>query len=105
MEQIKPLLVMVFYCIEKVKRYRLSKEAKSKADKNRQRVEEAFLKSTHVARAEAAAARREERKRLEKEKVMAEDDPEKQRKWEAKEEKKQAKKRAPRMRQLKVKAL
>lgn len=79
--------------------------AKSKADKNRQKVEEAFLKSTHQARAEAAAARREEKRRVEKEKVMAEDDPERQRRWEIKEEKRQAKKRGPKMKQLKVKAL
>ncbi|XP_018329713.1 coiled-coil domain-containing protein 47 [Agrilus planipennis] len=104
-ERMKPLMTMVFYCIDKVKRYRLSKEGKSKADKNRQRVEELFLKSTHVARAEAAAARREERRRLEKERVLAESDPEKQRRWEEKEQKRQAKKRAPKMKQLKVKAL
>lgn len=78
---------------------------KTKADKNRQRVEEAFLKSTHQARAEAAAARREEKRRQEKEKVMADEDPERQRRWELKEEKRQAKKRAPKMKQLKVKAL
>ncbi|CAH1376641.1 hypothetical protein MTP99_018039 [Tenebrio molitor] len=105
MNQLKPLLIMVFYCMEKVKKYRLSKEGKAKADKNRQRVEEAFLKSTHQARAEAAAARREERRRLEKEKVMADEDPERQRRWEEKEQKRQAKKRAPKMKQLKVKAL
>ncbi|XP_066246700.1 PAT complex subunit CCDC47 [Euwallacea similis] len=105
MTRLKPLLNMVFYSIDKVKRYRLSKEGKSKADKNRQRVEEAFLKSTHQARAEAAAARREEKKRQEKDRIMAEEDPEKQRRWEIKEEKRQAKKRAPRMKQLKVKAL
>lgn len=92
-EQIKPLMVMVFYCIEKVKRYRLTKEGKSKADKNRQRVEENFLKSTHQARAEAAQAKREERKRLERERIMADEDPEKQRRWEEKENKRQAKKR------------
>lgn len=105
MEQLKPLMTMVLYCIDKIKRYRLSKEGKAKAEKNRQRVEEAFLKSTHVARAEAAAARREERRRLEKEKVMADSDPDKQRRWEEKEQKRQAKKRAPKMKQLKVKAL
>ncbi|KAF2883350.1 hypothetical protein ILUMI_22852 [Ignelater luminosus] len=105
MEHVKPLMNMVLYCMDKIRRYRLSKEGKARADKNRQRVEEAFLKSTHVARAEAAAARREERKRLEKEKVMADADPEKQRRWEEKEQKRQAKKRAPKMKQLKVKAL
>lgn len=104
-EQLKPVMNMVFYCMDKVKRYRLSKEGKNKAEKNRQKVEEAFLKSTHAARAEAAAARREEKRRLEKEKVMADDDPERQRRWEEKEQKRQAKKRAPKMKQLKVKAL
>ncbi|CAG9767081.1 unnamed protein product [Ceutorhynchus assimilis] len=103
--RLKPLMSMVFYCMDKVKRYRLSREGKLKADKNRQKVEEAFLKSTHQARAEAAAAKREEKKRQEKEKILAEEDPEKQRRWEIKEEKRQAKKRAPRMKQLKVKAL
>lgn len=105
MEHIKPLFIMVFYIIEKIKRYRLSKEIKAKTEKNRQKVEEAFLKSTHIARAEAAAARREARKQMEKEMVMSIDDPERQRRWEEKEQKRQAKKRAPKMKQLKVKAL
>lgn len=105
MKELEPLMVMVFYCIEKIKRYRLSKEGKIKADKNRQRVEEIFLKSTHQARAEAAAAKREEKRRLEKERIMAEEDPERQRRWEEKENKRQAKKRAPKMKQLKVKAM
>ncbi|XP_044738842.1 PAT complex subunit CCDC47 [Chrysoperla carnea] len=105
MDAIKQQMVLVFYCMEKVKRFRLSKEGKYKADKNRLRVEEAFLRSTWQARAEAAAARREQRKRAEKEKVLADADPERQRRWEEKEQKRQAKRRAPRMKQLKVKAL
>ncbi|PNF34144.1 Coiled-coil domain-containing protein 47 [Cryptotermes secundus] len=105
MDQMRPLLQLVFYCMDKVKRFRLSKEAKNKAEKNRLRVEEAFLKTTHAARAEAAAARREEKKRQEKERILLEDDPEKQRKWEDREMKRQMKKKAPKMKQLKVKAL
>lgn len=88
--------------MERVKRFRLSKESKAKADKNRSKVEEAFLKSTHAARAEAAAARREEKRRQEKEKILQEDDPEKQRKWEEKEAKRAAKKRMPKMKAIKV---
>ncbi|CAH1105825.1 unnamed protein product [Psylliodes chrysocephalus] len=103
--KLTPLMNMVFYCMDKVKRIRLSKEAKTKAEKNRQKVEAIFLKCTHAARAEAAAARKEEKRRQEKEKVMAEEDPERQRRWELKEEKRQAKKRGPKMKQLKVKAL
>ncbi|XP_014255702.1 coiled-coil domain-containing protein 47 isoform X2 [Cimex lectularius] len=104
-ESLKPLMHLVFYCMEKIKRYRLSREGKNKADKNRLKVEEAFLKTTHAARAEAAAARREQKRRQEKEKILQEDDPEKQRKWEEKEMKRQMKKKAPKMKQLKVKAL
>lgn len=105
MESVKPLLVLVFYIMERLKRYRLSKESKNKADKNRQRVEEQFLKSTHAARAEAAAQRREEKRKQEKERIMAEDDPEKQRRWEEKEQKRQAKKKAPKMKRLSIKSL
>uniref|UniRef100_A0A1L8DNQ9 PAT complex subunit CCDC47 n=3 Tax=Nyssomyia neivai TaxID=330878 RepID=A0A1L8DNQ9_9DIPT len=101
----KPLLILIFYLMERLKRFRLSKEAKAKAEKNRARVEEQFLKNTHAARAEAAAQRREEKRKQEKERVMAEDDPEKQRRWEKKEQKRQAKKKAPKMKQLSIKAL
>lgn len=105
MENLKPLLQLVFYSIEKVKRFHLSKEAKQKAEKNRQRVEEAFLKTTHAQRQEAAQARREEKRRAEKERMMNEEDPEKQRKWEEREHRRELKKKAPRMKQLKVKTL
>jgi len=105
MEAAKPLLVLVFYLLEKLKRYRMSKEGKNKADKNRNRVEEEFLKSTHSARAEAAAVRREEKRKQEKERVLADDDPEKHRRWEKKEQKRQQKRKAPKMKQLSVKAL
>lgn len=105
METSKPLMVLVFYLLEKIKRYRLSKEGQQKAEKNRARVEDEFMKSTHSARAEAAALRREEKRKLEKERVMAEDDPEKQRRWEKKEQKRQQKRSQPKMKQLSVKAL
>lgn len=67
---IYPLMSFIFQCMERIKRLRISKEAKSKAEKNRLRVEEAFLKTTHAARAEAAAARKEEKKKLEKERIL-----------------------------------
>ncbi|XP_014478117.1 PREDICTED: coiled-coil domain-containing protein 47 isoform X2 [Dinoponera quadriceps] len=104
-QKLKILLHFTFYLLDKLRRFKLSKEGKNKADKNRLRVEEAFLKTTHAARAEAAAQKREERRRAEKERILQEEDPEKQRKWEEKEQRRLAKKRAPRMKQLKVKAL
>ncbi|XP_058455951.1 PAT complex subunit CCDC47 [Malaya genurostris] len=104
MEELKPLLVLVLYMMERIRRFRLSKEGKAKSDKNRARVEEEFMKNTHAARAEAAAQRREEKRKAEKEKVLANDDPEKQRRWEEKERKRLEKKR-PKMKQLSIKAL
>ncbi|XP_034947076.1 coiled-coil domain-containing protein 47-like isoform X2 [Chelonus insularis] len=104
-EKMKSLVQFAFYLLDKLRRFKLSKEGKSKTDKNRQRVEEAFWKTTHLVRAEAAAAKREEKRRQEKERILQEEDPDKQRKWEEKEQKRLAKKRAPRMKQLKVKAL
>lgn len=57
-------------------------QGKQKADKNRARVEENFLKQTHAQRQEAAQTRREEKKRAEKERIMSEEDPERQRRME-----------------------
>lgn len=101
----RPLLQVVFYLMDKVKRIRLSKEGKSKAEKNRQKVEESFLKATHVQRQEAAQVKREERRRAEKERMLAEEDPDKQRKWEEREYRKEMKRKTPKMKQLKVKAM
>ena len=41
MESMKPLMMLVFYFMDKVKRFRLSREAKAKADKNRSKVSSA----------------------------------------------------------------
>ena len=45
-------------------------------------MEENFLKQTHAQRQEAAQTRREEKKRAEKERIMNEEDPERQRRLE-----------------------
>lgn len=104
-ENLRPLTQLVFYMIDKVKRFRLSKEGKNKSDKNRQRVEEVWLKATHAQRQEAAQVKREEKRRTDKEKMMAEEDPEKQRRWEEKERKADMKRKTPKMKQLKVKSM
>lgn len=105
MEEMKPLLQLVFYCIDKVRRFKLSKEAKQKSDRNRLKVEEEFLKTTHAQRQEAAQLKREERRRVEKERIMNEEDPDRQRKWEEREHRRELKRRTPKMKQLKVKTL
>lgn len=76
-----------------------------KADKNRQKVEELYLKSIHSQRQEMAQLKREERRRAEKQRIENEEDAEKLRKWEEKEYRRELKKKAPKMKQLKVKAM
>lgn len=105
LDRLKTLLQMVFYLVDKLKRFRLSKEKKLKSDRNRQKIAKLFLQSTHQQRQEAAQMKREEKRRAEKEKILNEMDPEKQRKWEEKEYKRELKKKIPKMKQLKVKAM
>uniref|UniRef100_A0A8C7MQZ7 PAT complex subunit CCDC47 n=1 Tax=Oncorhynchus kisutch TaxID=8019 RepID=A0A8C7MQZ7_ONCKI len=83
-------------------------QGKQKADKNRARVEENFLKQTHNQRQEAAQTRREEKKRAEKERIMSEEDPERQRRLEEaaqRRDQKKIEKKQMKMKQIKVKAM
>ncbi|KAJ8245913.1 hypothetical protein GJAV_G00261640 [Gymnothorax javanicus] len=108
MDTLLPLMNMVIYSIDKVKKFRLNREGKQKADKNRARVEENFLKLTHAQRQEAAQTRREEKKRAEKERIMNEEDPERQRRLEEaaqRREQKKMEKKQMKMKQIKVKAM
>ncbi len=105
MESMKPLLLLVFYFIDKVKRFRLTREAKVKADKNRSKVKEAYWKSIHIAKAEKAQEERERKRREIKEKIREIEDPDKQKKLEERELRRDRKKAAPKMKQLKVKAM
>jgi len=101
-EETKPLMQLVFYCLDKVKRYKLSREAKNKADKNRTKVAENHWRSIHAVKAEKAAEERERKKRELKERIREIEDPEKQRKMEERENKREKKKAQPKMKQLKV---
>uniref|UniRef100_A0A3P9M6C1 PAT complex subunit CCDC47 n=1 Tax=Oryzias latipes TaxID=8090 RepID=A0A3P9M6C1_ORYLA len=108
MDSLLPLMNMVIYSIDKVKKLRLNREGKQKADRNRARVEENFLKQTHAQRQEAAQTRREEKKRAEKERIMNEEDPERQRRLEEaaqRREQKKMEKKQMKMKQIKVKAM
>uniref|UniRef100_A0A8C2DBE7 PAT complex subunit CCDC47 n=1 Tax=Cyprinus carpio TaxID=7962 RepID=A0A8C2DBE7_CYPCA len=91
MDSLLPLMNMVIYSIDKLKKLRLNREGKQKADRNRARVEENFLKHTHAQRQEAAQTRREEKKRAEKERIMNEEDPDRQRRLEVSMRKKKKK--------------
>lgn len=105
MENLKPLLQLVFYCVDKVSRLQLSREARMKTEKNRQKAEEMFLKAAHTQRQELAQQRREERKRAEKERLMAEEDPDRARKLEDRENRRESKKKQPKMKMMKIKAM
>merc|ERR1711971_869497 len=85
-----------------VKRYKLPREAKNKADKNRTKVAENHWRSIHAVKAEKAAEERERKKRELKERIREIEDPEKQRKMEERENKREKKKAQPKMKQLKV---
>jgi len=99
-------LLFVLHLIDRVSSFRFtSKESKMKTIKNRQRIEEQFLKNVNQQRQEQAQQRREEKRRAEKEKIMESDDVELQRKWEEKEHKREMKRRQPKMKQMKVKAM
>lgn len=96
------LVKMVLHLVDRMKTFKLSQQARQKSDKKRREVEQSFLKQSHAQRQEAAQARREEKARLEKEKLMAEEDPEKQRRMEEAMNKRDAKKRGPKVKSLKV---
>merc|ERR1711981_728735 len=104
-ETMKPLMLLVLYFIDKVKRFRLSREAKNKAEKNRSKVAEAFWKSIHAAKAERSQEERERKRREIKERIKEIEDPDRQRKLEERELRRERKKAAPKMKQLKVKAM
>ena len=104
-DNMRPLMLLVFYFVDKIRRYRLSREAKNKADKNRSKVAENFWKSIHAARAERAAEERERKRRELKERIREMEDPDKQRKMEDRENRREKKRNAPKMKQLKVKAM
>ena len=60
----------------------VSLQTKLKAERSRQKTVETLQKAAHSQRTEAAQNRREEKRRAEKERMMNEDDPDKQRKLE-----------------------
>lgn len=96
------LVKMVLFFIDRVKALRLGQQARLKSDKKRREVEQSFSKLSHAQRQEAAQLRREEKMRAEKEKLMAEEDPEKQRKMEEAMSKRDAKKRNQKVKSVKV---
>merc|ERR1711868_115303 len=104
-EDTKPMMQLVFYCLDKARRYKLSREAKAKADKNRTRVAENHWKSIHAVKAERAAEERERKRREIKERIKEIEDPEKQRKMEEREARRDKKKAQPKIKQLKIKAM
>jgi hypothetical protein len=105
MEKMHPAIQLALYLIDKVPRIRLSKDAKIKALKRRKDVSEQFMKLSHKQRQEAAMLRKEERRRAEKEKIMNESDPEKQKRLEEKQTKLDKKKSLSKMKQVKIKSM
>jgi hypothetical protein len=105
MESMQPALQLAMYLIDKVSRVRLSREAKTRALKKRKDVSEQFLKFTNKQRQEAAQLRKEEKRRAEKDRVMNEEDPEKQRRLEEKILKAEKKLSLSKFKQVKIKSM
>lgn len=93
---------MLFCC-----RYRLGRDAKIKSDKARQKVSMTYLKQTHLQRQEAAQLKKEEKNRAMKDRIMNEENPEKQKKLEEQQHRRDLKKKEKKNknRQVKVKAM
>lgn len=89
--------------LDRLRKYKLVKDNKQKSEKNRQKIEDILQKITSSRRQEAAQNKKDEQRRLEKERIYEEDDPEKQRRWEKKEAKREQKKNKMRVKQLKMK--
>lgn len=105
MELMQPALQLALYLIEKVPRIRLSKEAKAKAVKKRKAIAEQFMKLSHKQRQEAVMLRKEEKRRADKDRIMNEEDPEKQKRLEEKEIKREKKRNLSKMKQVKIKSM
>jgi len=105
-ENLQPLIKLSVYLIDKISRLRLTKDTKSKADKHRQEMHLFFLKQTHQQRQETAQLKREEKERSLQEKMMNEEDPEKQRRMDEMIQRRQLKNKNKKMKgkQYKVKS-
>lgn len=101
-EESVELLFFALKFLDHVKGIRLSREGKDKAQKNRQKVIHNQEKLQHQQRQEAAQQRRDEKRKADKDKILYETDPDKARKLEEKEHKKQLKKNSAKMKQMKV---
>ena len=91
--------------LDRLRRFKLARDSKQKSEKNRQKITDFIQKTAFTLRQEAAQAKKEELRRLEKERMYNEDDPEKQRRWEKKEAKREQKRNKMRVKQLKVKSM
>lgn len=91
--------------LDRLRRFKLARDSKQKSEKNRQKITDILQKTAFSQRQEAAQSKKEELRRLEKERIYNEDDPEKQRLWEKKEARRELKKNKMRVKQLKVKSM
>lgn len=105
MEKMQPAIQLAMYLLDKVPRIRLSKDAKMKAIKRRKDISEQFMKMSHKQRQEAAMLRKEEKRRAEKDRIMNESDPEKQKRLEEKQTKIDKRKSLSKMKQVKIKSM
>jgi hypothetical protein len=101
-EKVQPALMFALYLVDKIPRVILSKDAKAKAVKRRREITEQNMKLVNKQRQEAAQQRKEEKRRAEQDAIMNEEDPEKQKKLEERQLKRDKK---PKLKQIKIKSM
>jgi len=79
MEKLLPLFKLSVFLVDKISKLKLSRESKKRTDKHRADVQHMYMKQTHLQRQEQAMLRREEKDKMLKEKMMLEENPDKQR--------------------------
>lgn len=104
-EERAEFLLFALSLLDRLRRFKLARDSKQKSDKNRQKINDIIQKTAFSQRQEAAQTKKEELRRLEKERIYNEDNPEKQRLWEKKEAKRDLKKNKMRVKKLKVKSM
>ena len=102
MEEIKEFVSISLSLSERTRRFKLKKDMKAKAIANRKKVDEHYEKLLNVEKQQAAQQKRDEKRRLEKEKIIDANDESRLRKFEDKQYRKDMKKKLPKMKAVRA---
>lgn len=98
-------VVFALYVLDRLRKFKLTRDSKQKCDKTRQKITGIQEKTALSLAQQKAKETKDALRRQEKEMMLTEEDPAKQRMWERKEAKRELKKSKMRVKQLKVKSM